>query len=93
MYVMVGFIWKVCLELPASGTRMERELQNEKFLRTVGFEPGAFWLPSEGATTELRRLMSVEWIKVYLLLTVLFLAIYLQHMVDIANQFVVNYIL
>ena len=38
-----------------SGTRVERELQNEKFLITVGFEPRAFRLQSEGATTEQRR--------------------------------------
>ena len=50
----------------------------------MGFEPGAFLLQSEGATTELRRLMSVEWIKVHMVLTVLFLEIYLQHMVDVA---------
>ena len=52
--------------LELSGMRVERELQNEKFLSTVGFEPGAFGLRSKGATTELRRLMSVEWIKVHL---------------------------
>ena len=80
MYVMLDFICKGYLQL--SGTRVERELQNEKFLPNVGFEPGAFRLRSEGATTELRRLMSVEGIKVHLVLTVLFLEIYLQHMID-----------
>ena len=43
----------------------------------MGFEPGAYLLQSEGATPELRKLMSVEWIKVYLVLTVLFLEMYL----------------
>ena len=57
--------------------RVERELQNEKFLPTVGFEPGTFRLRSERATTEPRGLMSVEWIKVHLILPVLFLEIYL----------------
>ena len=38
--------------------RVQRELQNEK----GGFEPGTFRLRSERATTELRGLMSVEWI-------------------------------
>ena len=51
VYVMVDFICKGYLQL--SGTRVERELQNEKFLPTVGFNPGAFCLRSEGATTEL----------------------------------------
>ena len=36
--VMVDFICKGYLEL--SGARVELELQNEKFLPTVGFEPG-----------------------------------------------------
>ena len=91
MYVIDDFICKGYLELP--GTRVERELQNEKFLPTVGFKPGTFRLRSEGVTTELRGLMFVEWIKVPLALTVLSLEIYLQHMVDVAKQFVVNYIL
>ncbi len=43
--------------------RFERELQNEKFLPTVGFDHRTFRLRSERATTELRGLMSVEWIK------------------------------
>ena len=74
MYVTVDFICKGYLEL--SGTQVDRELQNEKFLPTVGFEPGTFRLRREGATTELRGLMTVEWIKVHLVLTVLFLEIY-----------------
>ena len=49
VYVMVDFICKGYLEL--SRTRVERELQNEKFFPTVGFEPGAFRLRSQGATT------------------------------------------
>ena len=57
---MVEFICKGCQKL--SGTQLERELQNEKFMPTVGFEPVAFRFRSEGATTELRRLMSVEGI-------------------------------
>ena len=52
---MVDFICKGYLELP--GTRVERELQNEKFLPNVGFEPGIFCLRSESATTELRGLV------------------------------------
>ena len=69
---MVDLIYKGYLEL--SVPQVERELQNEKFLPTVGFEPAAFRLRREGATTELRRL-SVEWIKVYLVLNVLSLEI------------------
>ena len=46
------------------GSRVERELQNVKF--TAGFEPGTSRILSERATTELRRLMSTEWIKVHL---------------------------
>ena len=65
------------------GTRVEIELHNEKLLSTVGFEPGTFRLGNERATTELRGLMSVEWIKVHLVLPVLFVDIYLQHMVDV----------
>ena len=80
---MVDFICKSYLEL--SGTRVKRELQNEQFLTTVGFEPGTFHLQSEGATTELRGLMSFEWRKVHLVLTVIFLEIYLQHMVDVVK--------
>ena len=47
---MVDLICKGNLEL--SRRRVKRELQNEKFLPTVGLEPGTFRLPSEGATTE-----------------------------------------
>ena len=72
---VVDFIFQGYLEL--SGTRVKRELQNEKFLPIVGFEPGTFRLRTEGAITELRILMSVEWIKVHLVLTVLFIEIYL----------------
>ena len=66
-------------------TRVEQELQNEKFLPTLGFEPGTIRLRSERATTELQGLISVEWIKVHLLLSVLFLENNLQHMVDVAK--------
>ena len=64
---MVDFIYKGDLEL--LGTRVERALQNEKFLPTVRFEPRAFRLLSEGASTEPRRRMSVVGIKVHLVLT------------------------
>ena len=64
---MVDFIRMVSLELCES--RVERELQNVKFLPTVGFEPGTSRLLSERATTELRRLMSTELIKVHLVFT------------------------
>ena len=76
---MIDFICKGYLEL--SGARVERELQNEKFLPTVGFGPGTSRL-GECATTELRGLMSVERINVHLVLNVLFLENNLQHMVD-----------
>ena len=64
VYVLVDFICKGYLEL--IGTRVERELQNEKFLPTVEFEPGTFRLRSKRVTTELRGPMSVEWIEVSL---------------------------
>ena len=51
----------------------------------LGFEPEAFRLRSERATTELRGIMSAVWIKRHLLLHVLFLEIYLQHMVDVTK--------
>ena len=41
-----------------------RELQNEKLLPSLQFEPGTFRVRNERATTELRGLMSVEWLKV-----------------------------
>ena len=59
---MVDFIRIGLLEL--WGSRVESELQNLKFLPTVGFEPGTFHLRSERATTELRRLMSGQLFKV-----------------------------
>ena len=61
---MVDFIRMGLLEL--CGSRVVRELQNAKFLPTVGFEPGTSRLLSERATTELRRLMSTKWIKVHM---------------------------
>ena len=64
---MVEFIRMGLLEL--CGSRVERELQNVKFLLTVGFELGTSRLLSERATTELRRMMSTKWIKVYLVFT------------------------
>ena len=83
VYVMIDFICKGYQEL--RGAWVERQLQNEKFLPTLGFEPGTFHIRIECATTELRGLMCVEWIKVHLVLPVLFLEIYLQHMVDVAK--------
>ena len=64
---MVDFIRMGSLELCRS--RVERELKNVKFLPTDGFEPGTSRLLSERATTELRRLMSTELIKVHLIFT------------------------
>ena len=64
---MVDFIRMGLLEL--CGSRVERELQNVKFLPTMGFEPGTSRLLSKRATTELRRLMSTEWIKLHLVFT------------------------
>ena len=55
---MVDFIRMGLQEL--CGSRVEHELQNVKFLPTVGFEPGTSRLLSERATTELRRLMSTS---------------------------------
>ena len=64
---MVDYIRMGLLEL--CGSRVKRELQNVKFLPTEGFEPRTSRLLSERATTELRRLMSTKWIKVYLVFT------------------------
>ena len=64
---MVDFICMGLLKLCIS--RVERELQNIKFLPIVGFEPGTSRLLSERATTELRRLMSTASIKVDLVST------------------------
>ena len=54
---MVDFICK------ATKSYKKRELSEnykiKKWLPTVGFEPGTFRLRSEGATTELRWLMSI----------------------------------
>ena len=62
--------------------RAERELQNQKFLLTVGFEPRTFRLRCERATNMLRGPMTEDLIKVHLVLLVLFLEFYLQHMVN-----------
>ena len=64
---MVDFIRMGLLELCRS--RVEPELQNVKFLPTVGFEPETSRLLREHATTELRKLMSTEWIEVHLVFT------------------------
>ena len=64
---MVDFIRMGLLDL--CGSRVERELQNIKLLPLVGFEPGTSRLLSERATTELRRLMTIELIKVHLYFT------------------------
>ena len=53
---MVNFIHMGLLEL--WGSRVDRELQNEKFLPTVGFEPGPAW--RERATTAVRGLIPVS---------------------------------
>ena len=45
VYVMVNFICKGLLEL--WGTRVEREIQNEKFMPTGRFEPSIFSLQSD----------------------------------------------
>ena len=67
VYVMVGFIcrakWR-CKE-----RKLSENKKNLKVLPTVGFEPGTSRLLSERATTELRRLMSTEWIEVHLVFT------------------------
>ena len=55
---MVDYIRMGLLEL--CGSRVQRELQNVKFLLTVGFEPGTSRLLSERATTDLRKLVSTE---------------------------------
>ena len=55
VHVMVDFIRMGLLELWASW--VERELQNVRFLPTVGFELGTFRSRSERAATELRGLM------------------------------------
>ena len=64
---MVDFTRMGLLEL--CGLRVERELQNVKFLPIVGFEPGTSRLLNERVTTELRRLMSTKRIKVHLVFT------------------------
>ena len=58
---MVDFIRIGLLELWRS--RVERELQILKFLPAVGFQPVTFCLRSKRNATELRGLMSVEWLK------------------------------
>ena len=58
----------------------------EKFLPTVGFEPGTFPLRSERSTTEPRGLISVAWMIIHLVL--LFLEIYPQHIVDIYSKII-----
>ena len=59
---MVDFIRMGLQEL--RGSLVECELQNVKFLPTVGFEPGTFCLRSEHANTEQRRVLSDLWFKV-----------------------------
>ena len=55
---MVDFIRMGLLEL--CGSRVEPELQNVKFLPTVGFEPGTSCLLSERATSELADINRVD---------------------------------
>ena len=45
------------------GSWVEPDLQNEKFLPTVGFVPGFFLLRSERAITALRGLISKSGLK------------------------------
>ncbi len=59
---MVDFIRIGLLEL--CGSRVEHELQNVKSLPTVGFEHETFRLRIERATSEIRGLMSIKWLKV-----------------------------
>ena len=42
VYIMVDFICMSLLEL--QGTQSKQEIQNEKFLPTVRFKPGTFYL-------------------------------------------------
>ena len=65
--------------------RESSENNKIKVLPTVGFEPGTFRLRSERATTEPRRLMSVERINVHLVLPMLFVETYLKHVLDVAK--------
>ena len=61
VYVMVDFICQGYLELIE--TRVEREVQNEKSLPSVGFQPGTLCLRSEGATIKLRGLIGLAKIR------------------------------
>ena len=81
MYVLLDFICKGILEL--WGTQVERILQNEKFLPTVEFELSIPRLRYEttALTIELRGLKSVERVKSLRALPVLFLDIYLLHVI------------
>ena len=68
--VSISMVDLIRMGLPElCGSRVERELQNVKFLPTVRYEPRTTRLLSERATTELRRLMTTEWIKVHLVFT------------------------
>ena len=86
--------WFYLLGLPRAVRNASRaRITKWKNLAYCGIRTWASRLRSEGATTELRRLMFVEVIKAHLILTVLYLEIYLRHMVDVTKLFVVNYIL
>ena len=53
MYVIVDFI---CMGLfDMQGTQNKREIQNEKYLTTVGFEPGTLRLRSRRTTDWAKR--------------------------------------
>ena len=72
VYVMVDFICKGYLEL--IGTRVERELHlMKKSCSLCDSNPGSFaYEANRLPLSELRGLMSIEWIKVHLVLPMLF---------------------
>ena len=81
---MVDFIYLGLLELRE--TRCKRELQNEKLLPTVQFEPTIFRLRSGQAINCLMRSDNNKQLKVIRTLPVLFI---LTCVVDLADCFVV----
>ena len=89
---MIDFIRMGLIEL--WGSRVEPNLQNEKFLPTVGFEPGLFLLRSEHATctTAVRGLISVSGLKFTgFYFSVIFLEIRnVLHGKDVAYSYAVN---
>ena len=71
-----------------------RELQNEKLLPTMGFEPGTFRLRSDLVKHSLldQILVSIEHLKVERVLPVCAIKIDLYHVVDVVKCFVVYHI-